>query len=165
MKAPLLVTLASIAASAAALAALAAITACGTQQFERGLSVTAPTDLHYGGRAWVGMPRGRARIWVTEAVLIGHIDGFAAAAGGLGLRAPAGTTFRGAAAFGIGGRSLSGDIDGRNGLGPYVEGHVGGDISLGPTAPALTLSIIGSAYLNGDEIEPHLMGAVGFVWK
>ena len=106
------------------LAALA-LSACGLSGYERGFGATAPTDGTFGARAWAGMPRGKGRVWVTEMALIGHIDGFFAAAGGIGVRAPHGHTLRAEAAFGIGGRSFTGDIDGKNGLGPYVDGQLG----------------------------------------
>lgn len=144
--------------------ALALLAGCGTQGYERGLAATIPHDGHFGGRGWFGMPRGRAGRWVTEAVVLGHIDGFVAAAGGIAYRKARGWSPRVGAAFGVGGRRLAPDLDGKDGLSPYVEAQLGVDAPLSPTL-FIDVSLLGSAYLNGEEIEPHVMAMVGILWK
>lgn len=134
------------------------------QRFERGVAVTVPEDLQYGGRAWIGMPKGNARVWVTELAVLGNIDGFFAACGGVGVRAQRGATPRAALALGVGGRSFSADMMGKNGLSGYGEALVGWDFDV--TADlTIGLSAVGSLYLNGDTVEPHVLGAVGLIWK
>jgi hypothetical protein len=147
-----------------ALLALVILTACGTSGFERGAAVTVPHDLHVGGRVWAGMPRGRAAAWVTEFAVVGQADGFFAVAGGIGVRKRRGITPRAGAAFGVGGRRIASDLEGENGISFYGEAQLGVDIPLAPTT-YLYFSAIGTLYLNGEQPEPHLMGAVGLLWK
>lgn len=149
-------------------AVLALGAGCGVSDLERGFALTLPHDLHAGARGLFGMPRSPRGLWLTQLVLRADVDGFFAAAGGVSVRRRAGVTPRAGAAFGVGGRSFTGDAEGRNIVGPYGEVLVGVDVPLAPgrhDAARLTTQLGASAYLNGDRWEPHLFLAVGLLWN
>jgi hypothetical protein len=134
------------------------------QRLEQGGAISVPENLKYGGRVWLGMPKGRNRVLVTQLSLSGQIDGFFAAAGGVAVRSDGGMTPRASIGLGVGGRSFSPDTNGKNGLSGYGEALVGWDFAVSDDV-TIALQVIGTLYLNGDTLEPHVLGALGLVWK
>ncbi len=152
-----------------------ATAACGGRGFERALAGTITHKADVGARAAIGMPRG-PNGWVTQMVVAGESSGFLAAAAGVAWRKPEGITPRGEIAAGVATRSVS--IAGEctineetgqectNGLGPYGEATFGLDVPLGDaTAPALTIGVIGTLYLNSEVLESRVVFGVGVAWK
>jgi len=150
------------------------LSACIGPRLERGLAATITHRGDPGGRGTLGMIRGENG-WVTQLVAAGEASGFFAAAGGVAWRKPSGTTPRAELAAGVATRSLGVggqcvvDADGTqtctDGLGPYGEVTLGLDVPLGEGAPALTLGLAGTLYLNSDVLESRLVFGVGVVWK
>jgi hypothetical protein len=140
--------------------------------FERGAWLAVDHDGTPGLRGTLGMPKGRRKIISTEAAFAIDTDGFFAVAGGASLRAQTGWTPRLGAAFGV---AAAGQIaatcevvaereECKNGIGPYGEADLGFDA---PIAPGLALSFTvgGNLYLNGEDLEQRARVMLGVVWK